>query len=257
MSVEGRLTLCNLAIELGAKIGLVAPDDTVYEYLARTPLAPRGADFELALAHWKTLPSDPDAAYDREIEIDAASLAPQISWGTSPEHTLPIDARVPDPESAPDAAAKRAWSDALAYMDLQPGQSLVGLPIERVFIGSCANGRLSDLEAAARVVRGRRVAASVVAWVIPGSTSVKRAAEARGLDRVFRDAGFEWREPGCSLCSATNGEFVSPGERCVSTTNRNFVGRQGPGARTHLAGAAMAAAAAVRGHICDVRELEA
>ncbi len=257
MSVEGRLTLCNLAIELGAKIGLVAPDDTVYEYLARTPLAPRGADFELALAHWKTLPSDPDAAYDCEIEIDAASLAPQISWGTSPEHTLPIDARVPDPESAPDAAAKRAWSDALAYMDLQPGQSLVGLPIERVFIGSCANGRLSDLEAAARVVRGRRVAASVVAWVIPGSTSVKRAAEARGLDRVFRDAGFEWREPGCSLCSATNGEFVSPGERCVSTTNRNFVGRQGPGARTHLAGAAMAAAAAVRGHICDVRELEA
>jgi 3-isopropylmalate/(R)-2-methylmalate dehydratase large subunit len=255
LGVEGRMTLCNLAVELGAKIGLVAPDDTTFEYLEGRPYAPREADWERALAHWRTLRSDPDATFDRDVPLDAGDVAPQITWGTSPEHTMPVDGRVPDPRDAPNSSARDAWSDALAYMDLQPGDRVAGLPIARVFIGSCANGRLSDLEAAARVARGRRVAAGVEAWVVPGSRAVMREAEARGLAALFVEAGFQWREPGCSVCSATNGELVAPGARCVSTTNRNFVGRQGPGARTHLASPAMAAAAAVAGRITDVRRL--
>ncbi len=257
LSVEGRMTLCNLSIEMGAKIGLVAPDETTFAYLENRPFAPRGALWERALADWRTLASDPDARFDREETLDASAVAPQVSWGTSPEHTIGVDGRVPDPERAPDAGRRKAWVDALAYMDLAPGQPIEGLSIDRVFIGSCANGRLSDLRAAAAIVRGRRVAPDVTAWVVPGSRAVKRDAEAEGLARIFRDAGFEWREPGCSACSATNGETVPAGQRCVSTSNRNFVGRQGPGARTHLASPAMAAAAAVTGTITDVRKLAA
>jgi len=255
LSIEGRMTLCNLSIEMGAKIGLVSPDETTFDYVADRPYAPSGALWERALGAWRTLASAPEARFDREETLDAGALAPQVSWGTSPEHTIPVDGRVPDPERAPDGARRQAWSDALEYMDLRPKQAIEGLPIHRVFIGSCTNGRLSDLRSAARIVRGRRVAPGVTAWVVPGSRAVKRAAEDEGLAKVFRDAGFEWREPGCSSCSATNGETVPEGQRCVSTSNRNFVGRQGPGARTHLASAAMAAAAAVSGTITDVRKL--
>jgi len=257
LSVEGRMTLCNLSIEMGAKIGVVAPDETTFTYLEGRPFAPRGMLWEQALADWRTLPSDPDARFDRDETLDASAVAPQVSWGTSPEHTIGVDGRVPDPECAPDAAHRKAWIDALAYMDLEPGRPIEDVPIDQVFIGSCANGRLSDLRAAASVVRDRRVAPRVTAWVVPGSRAVKRAAEAEGLAQVFRDAGFEWREPGCSACSATNGETVPAGQRCVSTSNRNFVGRQGPGARTHLTSPAMAAAAAVTGAITDVRKLAA
>jgi len=253
LSVEERMTLCNLSIELGAKMGFVAPDDTTFEYLAERPLAPRGADWERALEHWRTLRSDADAAFDRDIVIEVGGLAPQVTWGTSPAHATRVDGAVPDPETAPDAATRDAWRAALDYIGLEPDRPIAGTPIDRVFIGSCTNARLSDLEAAAAVVRGGRVADGVVAWVVPGSTSVQRAAEARGLDRVFRAAGFEWRAPGCSMCVATNGEIVEPGQRCLSTSNRNFVGRQGPGARTHLASPATAAASALAGRIADPR----
>jgi 3-isopropylmalate/(R)-2-methylmalate dehydratase large subunit len=257
LSVEGRLTLCNLSIELGAKIGIIAPDETVFSYLAGRPYAPKGRRWQEALASFRTLASDEGARFEREVAVDADRIAPQVTWGTSPAHTIPVDGAVPDPERAPNESARAASREALAYMGLSPGQRLEGLPVQRVFIGSCANGRLGDLEAAARIARGRRVAPGVTAWVVPGSRAVKREAEARGLDRAFREAGFDWREPGCSMCSATNGELVGPGERCVSTTNRNFVGRQGPAARTHLTGSAMAAAAAVAGCITDARKLEA
>jgi 3-isopropylmalate/(R)-2-methylmalate dehydratase large subunit len=257
MTVEGRMTLCNLSIEMGAKVGLVAPDDTTFAYLAGREYAPRGATWERALEHWRTLPSDAEARFDRDEVIDATEVRPQVTWGTSPAHTVAVDGCVPDPATAADAHTRRAWQDALAYMDLEPGQPLEGLPIQRVFIGSCTNSRLGDLRAAADVVRGRRVAEGVIAWVVPGSQPVKREAEAEGLDRVFLEAGFAWREPGCSVCSATNGEFVPPGQRCVSTSNRNFVGRQGPGARTHLASPVLAAAAAVTGRITDPRRLGA
>jgi 3-isopropylmalate/(R)-2-methylmalate dehydratase large subunit len=255
LSVEGRMTLCNLSIEMGAKIGLVAPDDVVFEYLQGRPFAPRGAVWDAALAHWRTLVSDDDAEFDRDEAIDASAVRPQVTWGTSPAHTIAIDGRVPDPDRAPDASTRQAWRDALAYMDLAPGTPIRGVPIQRVFIGSCTNSRIGDLRRAAAVLGGRKVAPGVVAWVVPGSQAVKREAEAAGLDRVFRDAGFEWREPGCSTCSATNGERVPPGERCVSTSNRNFVGRQGPGARTHLASPAVAAASAVAGCVTDPVEL--
>jgi 3-isopropylmalate/(R)-2-methylmalate dehydratase large subunit len=254
-SVEARMTLCNLSIEMGAKIGLVAPDDTTFEYLAGRPFAPRGALFDRAVRHWRALRSDDAAVFDRDESLEATSIAPQVSWGTSPAHVVPVDGRVPDPAQAPDAGTRRSFEDALAYMDLVPGRPLEGLRIDRVFVGSCSNARLSDLRSAAAVARGRRVAPHVTAWVVPGSGSVRRAAEAEGLDRIFREAGFAWRDPGCSVCSASNGEFVRPGQRCVSTSNRNFVGRQGPGARTHLVGPAMAAAAAVAGCITDVRRL--
>jgi 3-isopropylmalate/(R)-2-methylmalate dehydratase large subunit len=255
LPVEERMTICNLSIEMGAKIGLVAPDDTTFEYLAGRPFAPKGERWAQALRHWRGLATDEAVEFDRDEAFDAGEIRPQVTWGTSPAHTLAIDGRIPDPRDAPDAATRQAWQDALAYMDLTPGSTIEGVEIQRVFIGSCTNGRLSDLRKAAAVVRGRRVAAHVTAWAVPGSQTVKRAAEREGLDLVFREAGFEWREPGCSVCSATNAEFVAPGERCVSTSNRNFVGRQGPGARTHLAGPRLAAAAAIAGHITDVRKL--
>ena len=253
MDIEGRMTICNLSIEFGAKIGMVAPDDTTFEWIAGRPYAPGGASWDAALAHWRGLPSDDGAAFDREIAIDCATLAPRITWGTSPEHAMPIDGRIPAPEDAPDAQRRQACEQALAYMGLQPGMPIAGVPVDRVFIGSCTNSRLPDLRLAARIARGRRVAPGVRAWVVPGSEQVRRDAQAEGLHRVFLDAGFEWREPGCSMCVAANGETVAPGERSVSTSNRNFVGRQGPGARTHLASPATAAAAAIAGRIVDPR----
>jgi 3-isopropylmalate/(R)-2-methylmalate dehydratase large subunit len=255
LSVEERLTLCNMSIEMGAKIGMIAPDDTTYEYLAGRPMTPSGRLFDQAVAAWRTLPTDPDAVFDAEFVLDAGDVVPQSTWGTNPEQVVDITGRVPDPAAERDPARRTAMEAALSYMGLQPGQAMQGLAVDWVFIGSCANSRLSDLREAADVVRGRHVAAGVHAWVVPGSVDVKRAAEAEGLDVVFRSAGFDWREPGCSMCLAANGEVIGPGQRSVSTSNRNFVGRQGPGARTHLAGPAMAAAAAVTGVITDVRRL--
>ncbi len=250
---EARMTLCNLSIELAAKIGMVAPDDAVFEYLHDRPFAPQGRDWERALGHWKTLPSDPDARFDREVAIDCRSLAPQITWGTSMEHVIPIDGVVPDPEAEPDAAKREMKRAALAYTGLVPGKPIAGTRIDRVFIGSCTNARLSDLRNAASIVRGRKVARHVRAWVVPGSMQIRRDAEAEGLQRVFLEAGFEWREPGCSMCLGANEEVVEPHARCVSTSNRTFVGRQGPLSRTHIANPAMAAAAAIAGEITDVR----
>jgi 3-isopropylmalate/(R)-2-methylmalate dehydratase large subunit len=255
MSVEGRLTICNLSVELGAKYGMVAPDDTTFAYLKGRPFAPAGALFDQAVEHWRTLESDVDAQFDREVLIDVADIGPTITWGTSPEHVIGIDGVVPDPALAPDQASADAWRQAIDYMGLVAGQPIAGTKVDWVFIGSCTNSRLSDLRAAAAVVRGRRVAVGVTAWVVPGSVQVQREAEAEGLQHVFKDAGFEWREPGCSMCVAANGDRVPPLARAVSTSNRNFVGRQGPGARTHLASPAMAAAAAVSGFITDVRSL--
>jgi len=254
LAVEGRLTLCNLSIELGAKIGMAAPDDTTFAYLAGRPFAPKGALWDEALAHWRRLPSDDDAVFDREVEIDANEIAPQITWGTSPEQVIAVDGRIPDPAAITDAGKRRAAEAALDYMGLAPGAAIAGTPVDWVFIGSCTNSRISDLRAAAEVARRGKVAPRVRAWVVPGSEGVKRQAEAEGLDRIFKTAGFEWREPGCSMCLAANGETVPRGQRSVSTSNRNFVGRQGPGARTHLASPAMAAAAALAGAIADVRE---
>jgi 3-isopropylmalate/(R)-2-methylmalate dehydratase large subunit len=253
LGVEQRMTVCNLAVELGAKIGLVAPDDVTFDYVATRRYAPKGALLDRAIGQWRDLVSDPDAVFDREIALDATAVAPQITWGTSPAHSIAVDAPVPDPAGAPDDTTARQWEQALAYMDLRPGQGLEGLPVEWVFIGSCTNGRLSDLEAAAAVARGRKVSGHVRALVVPGSRAVKRAAEERGLDRVFMEAGFEWGEAGCGLCPGLGGVTLEPGDRCVSTSNRNFVGRQGIGVRTHLAGAATAALAAIEGAITDVR----
>jgi 3-isopropylmalate/(R)-2-methylmalate dehydratase large subunit len=253
MTVEQRLTLCNLSIEMGAKMGMIAPDDSTYAYLEGKRYAPKGAAFAQAVAQWRTLPSDDDAVFDREAVIDVASVAPTVTWGTSPEHAMRVDGLIPDPAAAADPAVRAAWQAALDYMGLAPGRSIAGTPVDWVFIGSCTNSRLSDLQQAAAVAKHGHVAPGVTAWVVPGSERVKRAAEAEGLDRIFRDAGFAWREPGCSMCVAANGERVPPGQRSVSTSNRNFVGRQGPGARTHLASPAMAAAAAIAGAITDVR----
>ena len=243
LSMESRLTLCNMSIEAGARSALVAPDDTTFAYLAGRPHAPSGADLNRAIALWRTLATDEGASFDREVEIDAAAIAPTVTFGTSPEDALPITARVPD---AP------ALADALAYMGLAPGQRLVGIPVDRVFIGSCTNGRLEDLRAAAAVLRGRR--AAVPGLVSPGSTLIKQAAEAEGLHTVFLDAGLEWADSGCSMCVGMNGDLIASGQRCASTTNRNFRGRQGQGARTHLMSPAMAAAAAIAGHLADVRD---
>jgi 3-isopropylmalate/(R)-2-methylmalate dehydratase large subunit len=254
LAVEQRMTICNLAVEIGAKIGLVAPDELTFEYVASRRYAPRGPMLDAAVDYWRGLVTDPDAAFDRQTSVDAASVAPQISWGTSPAHTVPVDGRVPDPADAPDAAAEHQWAQAIEYMDVSPGQSLVGLPIQWCFIGSCTNGRLSDLRAAAAVISGGHVAPHVRALVVPGSAAVRRAAEAEGLDRVFTAAGFEWGEAGCGLCPGLGGVHLSPGQRCVSTSNRNFMGRQGAGVRTHLAGPAMAAFAAIHGCIADVRQ---
>lgn len=253
LEVEGRLTLCNLSIELGAKFGMIAPDDRTAAYLQGRSYAPKAEHWERALRYWRSFSSDADAVFEREIEIDADKIRPQITWGTSPQDVIAVDGMIPDPASAADGERRQAMRAALEYMGLVPGRPIAGTKVDWVFIGSCTNSRISDLRSAAKVVRGRKVAAHVRAWVVPGSQGVKRAAEAEGLDRIFRAAGFEWREPGCSLCVGANGELVGPGERCVSTSNRNFVGRQGPGARTHLASPAMAAAAAIAGVITDVR----
>ncbi|MFO1326338.1 MAG: 3-isopropylmalate dehydratase large subunit [Rubrivivax sp.] len=251
LSIEGRLTMCNMSIEAGARAGMVAPDDTTFEHLAGRPLAPAGAAWDQALAAWRRLPSDDGAVFDTEVSLDAATLAPMVTWGTSPEDALPVTAAIPDPDQAPDAARRASQREALDYMGLQPGTPLAGLPIDRVFIGSCTNSRIEDLRAAAAVVRDRQV--RIPSWVVPGSGLVKRQAEAEGLDRVFRAAGFEWREPGCSMCVGMNGDTGQPGERIASTSNRNFKGRQGRGVRTHLMSPAMAAAAAVDGCLSDVR----
>jgi len=255
LDIEGRLTICNLSIELGAKCGMVAPDDTTFTFLSGRPYAPSGEAWDAAVSDWRTLPSDPEAVFDREVAIDVARIAPQITWGTSPEHVVGVDGRIPDPAVVADSDRRNAMQAALEYMGLEPGVPIAGTPVDWVFIGSCTNSRISDLRAAAAVANGRKVAASVRAWVVPGSENVKRQAEAEGLDRVFKSAGFEWREPGCSMCLAMNNETVPPGQRSVSTSNRNFVGRQGPGARTHLASPAMAAAAALAGRIVDVRAI--
>jgi len=253
MSVEQRLTICNMSIEAAARCGMVAPDDTTFEYLHGRPFAPAEADWEDALADWRTLPSDPGAIFDREVELDGSTIEPMVTWGTSPEDTLPISGFVPDPSAQPDAARRDMVANALRYMGLEPGTALSDVHIDRVFIGSCTNSRIEDLRAAAAVLKGRK--SVVPAMVVPGSTTVKLAAEAEGIDQIFRDAGFEWRESGCSMCAAMNGDFVKPQERCASTSNRNFVGRQGPSARTHLMSPAMAAAAAVTGRLTDVRRL--
>ena len=234
-------------------LGMVAPDDTTFGYLHGRPHAPRGLQWEQALEFWRTLPSDEDARFDRELVLDVDGLEPMVSWGTSPEDSSPVGARVPDPSGIADGERRRRVERALQYMRLAPGTALTDIRIDRVFIGSCTNGRIEDLRAAAAVLRGRRCA--VPAMVVPGSTGVKRQAEAEGLDRIFRDAGFEWRASGCSMCNGSNGDLVAPGERSASTTNRNFEGRQGPGALTHIMSPAMAAAAAVTGRICDVRAL--
>jgi 3-isopropylmalate/(R)-2-methylmalate dehydratase large subunit len=255
LDVEGRLTICNLSIELGSKCGMIAPDETTFAHLAGRPYAPTGEAWDAAVGDWRTLPSDPDAHFDREVAIDVDRIAPQITWGTSPEHVVGVDGRIPDPAAIGDVDRRNALQAALDYMDLKPGALIAGTPIDWVFIGSCTNSRMSDLRAAAAVANGRKVAGTVRAWVVPGSENVKRQAEAEGLDQVFKKAGFEWREPGCSMCLAMNNETVPPGQRSVSTSNRNFVGRQGPGARTHLASPAMAAAAALAGQIVDVRRI--
>ena len=255
MSIEERLTLCNLSIEMGARVGMVAPDDTTYEYLAGKRYSPRGQYWDQALRYWQSLPSDDGAFFDREETVDASLIEPQITWGTSPEHVLSVAGNIPVPDADPDN--RIAYQAALDYTGLTPGAPIAGTPIQVVFIGSCTNSRLSDLRAAARVVDGRQVASGVEAWVVPGSKLVKRMAEDEGLDRIFLEAGFEWREPGCSRCLASNGEVVLPGQHCVSTSNRNFVGRQGRDSVTHLASPVMAAAAAVAGRIIDVRRLMA
>lgn len=253
LEIEGRLTICNLSIELGAKVGMVAPDDKTFEFLSGRPFSPEGRMWDQALAHWRTLPSDEATLFDREVTVDVAMLEPQITWGTSPQDVIGIGAKVPDPAEQSDAKRREAMAAALDYIGLRPGEQIAGTPIDVVFIGSCTNSRISDLREAASVARGGKVAPGVKAWVVPGSEAVKRDAEAEGLDRVFLDAGFEWREPGCSMCLAVNGETVAPGQRSVSTSNRNFVGRQGPRARTHLASPATAAASALAGHITAAR----
>jgi len=253
LSMEGRMTLCNMSIEAGARAGMVAPDDTTFDWLHGRPFAPQGAEWEAALAQWRTLASDEEARFDREVTLDGGAVVPLVTWGTSPQDALPVTERVPDPESSADPQRRLEMRRALDYMGLTPGTPLSEIAVDRVFIGSCTNGRLEDLRAAAAIARGRR--ARVPAFVVPGSAGVKAAAEAEGLDRIFREAGFDWGDPGCSMCVAMNGDAVPPGERCASTSNRNFAGRQGRGARTHLVSPAMAAAAAVEGRLTDVRRL--
>jgi 3-isopropylmalate/(R)-2-methylmalate dehydratase large subunit len=256
MSIEGRLTVSNMSIEGGARSGLIAPDETTFEYLKGRPMAPRGADWDKAVAYWRSLATDPGARYDRTVTLDASDIAPSLTWGTSPEDVVQITGTVPDPESFADPSKRVAAQKSLDYMGLTAGTAMRDVPIEHVFIGSCTNSRIEDLRAAAAVVEGRHVADRIrQALIVPGSGLVKRQAEAEGLDRIFIEAGFQWREPGCSMCLAMNPDKVPAGERCASTSNRNFVGRQGPGARTHLLSPAMAAAAAVTGRLTDVREL--
>jgi 3-isopropylmalate/(R)-2-methylmalate dehydratase large subunit len=255
MSMEGRMTVCNMSIEAGARAGLVAPDETTIAYLRGRPFAPKGAAWEQAVAYWRSLPSDSGARYSKEAHLDAADIAPHVTWGTSPQDVSPITGRVPDPAQVDDPLKRAAMQRSLEYMALSPNTLLTDLPVQRVFIGSCTNSRIEDLRAAAAIARGRRVAAGVRALVVPGSGLVKHQAEEEGLDRIFLEAGFEWREPGCSMCMSMNADKAMNGERIASTSNRNFEGRQGKNAKTHLMGPAMAAAAAVTGHLADVRDL--
>jgi 3-isopropylmalate/(R)-2-methylmalate dehydratase large subunit len=255
MSMEGRMTVCNMTIEAGARAGLVAPDETTFAYVKGRPYAPKGAAWEEAVAYWRTLPSDAGAQYDKRVGLDAAQIAPHVTWGTNPEQTAPITGRVPDPRQIDDPMKRAAVERALKYMQLAPNTPLAEIPVQRVFIGSCTNSRIEDLRAAAAIAKGRKVAAGVRALVVPGSGLVKNQAEEEGLDRIFLEAGFEWREPGCSNCMSMNNDRAEHGERIASTSNRNFEGRQGKNAKTHLVGPAMAAAAAVTGHLTDARQL--
>ncbi|MBV9749663.1 MAG: 3-isopropylmalate dehydratase large subunit, partial [Acetobacteraceae bacterium] len=255
LDMAGRMTVCNMSIEAGARAGMIAPDETTFAYIKGKPFAPQGEAFDHAVAHWRTFPSDAGAHYDRVVRLDAAEIAPMVTWGTNPEAVVPITGEVPDPAQFDDEAKQAQARRMLEYMGLTPGQKLAELPVDVVFIGSCTNGRIEDIRAAAEIVRGRHVAPGVRAMVVPGSGVVKAQAEAEGLDRVLTDAGFEWREAGCSMCLGMNPDKLAPGQRCASTSNRNFEGRQGPGGRTHLLSPAMAAAAAVTGRLADVREL--
>jgi len=255
LSMEGRMTVCNMSIEAGARSGIVAPDDTTFEWIAGREHAPKGEQFDGAVVSWRSLFSDSAARFDTVVDIDADSLSPMATWGTSPEHVIALSAQVPDPAAAPSAAAAQSMTAALAYMGLRPGMSLSEVPIKHVFIGSCTNARLSDLKAAAALLNGRRIANGVRALVAPGSDAVRREAEALGLDRIFREAGMQWGYSGCSMCAGMNGDLVPAGEHCASTSNRNFVGRQGVGARTHLVSPVTAAAAALTGRLIDPRSL--
>jgi len=255
LSMEGRMTICNMSIEAGARAGMIAPDETTFAYLEGRPGAPRGSVWEDALDRWRGLPTDPGARFDREIEIEVGTIRPQVTWGTNPGMVVPIDGAVPDPSGLDDPDARAAAERALAYMALEPGTRIREISVDRVFIGSCTNSRIEDLRAAAEVVRGRRVHPSVRAMVVPGSATVKAQAEAEGLDRVFSEAGFEWRRAGCSMCLGMNPDVLAPGERCASTSNRNFEGRQGAGGRTHLVSPEVAAATAIAGHFTDAEGL--
>jgi len=256
LSMEGRMTVCNMAIEAGARAGMIAVDQTTIDYVQNRPFSPRGEQLALAIASWRGLHSDDGAVFDREVVIEAASILPQVTWGTSPEMVLPVDGRVPNPANETDPTRRKGIEAALKYMGLDADMPITAITIDKVFIGSCTNARIEDIRAAAKVVAGRRVAANVkLAMIVPGSGLVKAQAENEGLDQIFRDAGFEWREPGCSMCLGMNADQLSPGERCASTSNRNFEGRQGPGGRTHLVSPAMAAAAAVAGHFVDIRSV--
>jgi 3-isopropylmalate/(R)-2-methylmalate dehydratase large subunit len=255
LSMEGRMTVCNMAIEAGARAGMVAVDQTTLDYLKGRPFAPKGGEWEKAVAYWRTLKSDPDASFDREVTLDAREIRPHVTWGTSPEMVVTVDDTVPDPDKEKDSIRREGMERALTYMGLKPRTPITDIRIDKVFIGSCTNSRIEDLRAAAAVVKGKRKAPTVrLALVVPGSGVVKQQAEREGLDRVFRDAGFEWREPGCSMCLGMNPDRLEAGERCASTSNRNFEDRQGPGGRTHLVSPAMAAAAAIAGHFVDIRK---
>ena len=254
LSMEGRMTVCNMTIEGGARAGLIAPDETTFEYLKGRPMAPKGGQWEQAVAYWRTLPSDEGATYDKEVILEVANIPPQATWGTSPEDVAPIDGVVPDPESFASEGKRSAARRSLDYMDLKPGTPMQDIALDKVFIGSCTNGRIEDMRAVAEIAKGRKVADGLYAMVVPGSGLVKEQAEREGLDRILKEAGFDWREPGCSMCLAMNADKLAPGERCASTSNRNFEGRQGRGGRTHLVSPAMAAAAAIKGRLADVRE---
>ena len=256
LSMEARMTLCNMSIEAGSRVGMVAPDEATIAYVKGRPLAPAAGQWEAAAAYWRSLPSDPEAQFDREVVLDVSALSPHVSWGTNPGETAPISGHVPDPSAEPDPDRRAKMERSLAYMGLTPGLPLSEIAIDRVFIGSCTNGRIEDLRRAAGIVAGRHIADGVAGIVVPGSTAVRIQAEAEGLNRIFLDAGFEWRDSGCSMCVAMNDDRLEPGERCASTSNRNFEGRQGIGGRTHLMSPAMAAAAAIAGHLVDVRTVE-
>lgn len=255
MSMEARMTVCNMTIEAGARAGMIAPDETTFAYLKGRPMAPKGAAWEQAVEYWKTLPSDEGATYDKEVVLKAEDIIPQVTWGTSPQDVVPVTGHTPDPAAESDPGKKASIERSLAYMGLAPNTPMTEVKIDKVFIGSCTNGRIEDIRAAAAVAKGRKVAANVYAMVVPGSGLVKEQAEQEGLDVILKEAGFDWREPGCSMCLAMNADKLEPGERCASTSNRNFQGRQGPGGRTHLVSPSMAAAAAVTGHLADVRSL--